>query len=124
MYYGDGNHGEFCADKHREGSNISFLDVCVFLDNVKEMSVLTLIQCIERIERVLRSTNGKKIGLVTDGYLNECNMSKNELIFVYIFHFSHPQLEKLKTIHVVFLLSIIKYIINERCNTFFNYINS
>ena len=83
----DGNYEEFkraknnsilfCADKHREGSNISFLDACVFLDNVKERSVLTFIQCIGR---VLRSTNGKKFGLVIDSYVNEGNMSKNELI--------------------------------------------
>lgn len=38
---------------------------CVFLDNVKNRSILTLIQCVGR---VLRSEENKKYGLVIDGY--------------------------------------------------------
>lgn len=36
----------FCADKHREGSNIKYLDTCIFPDNFKEISILTFIQFI------------------------------------------------------------------------------
>jgi hypothetical protein len=55
----------FCAGKHREGSDIPFLDGCVFLDHVAERNPKTFIQSLGR---VLRRDPGqrKKYGLIVD----------------------------------------------------------
>lgn len=55
----------FCANKHREGSDIPYLDFCIFLDKVKNRSSNTFIQCIGR---VLRKSEGKTEGIIIDGY--------------------------------------------------------
>jgi len=41
----------FCASKHREGSDIPFLDGCVFLDGIQNRSPHTFIQSIGRVLR-------------------------------------------------------------------------
>jgi hypothetical protein len=67
----------FCADKHREGSDIPFLDGCMFLDNVRERSIVVFIQCIGRI---MRTCVGKTFGLVIDSYIKDTE-TENMAVF-------------------------------------------
>ncbi len=55
----------FCAAKHREGSDIPYLDGCIFLDKVEERTPRTFIQCIGRVLRK-DADQKKKFGLVLD----------------------------------------------------------
>jgi len=67
----------FCANKHREGSDIPYLDYCIFLDKVKKRSPLVFIQSIGR---VLRKSLGKEEGIIIDGYLrSEPKMEAHEI---------------------------------------------
>lgn len=66
----------FCAAKHREGSDIPFLDSCVFLDRVESRSPKVFVQCIGRVLRF--DPNKKKtMGLILDikakSSINICN---------------------------------------------------
>lgn len=55
----------FCANKHREGSDIPHLDACVFLDRVAKRNAKTFLQCMGRVLR--RDPAGRKThGLVLD----------------------------------------------------------
>lgn len=55
----------FCAGKHREGSDIPYLDTCVFMDNVAERNHKTFVQCVGRVLR--RDPAGAKThGLIID----------------------------------------------------------
>jgi hypothetical protein len=55
----------FCANKHREGSDIPGLDGCVFLDRVANRNAKTFLQCMGRVLR--RDPAGRKtFGLVLD----------------------------------------------------------
>jgi len=53
----------FCAAKHREGSDIKYLDGCIFIDRVTKRTPKTFIQCLGR---VLRLQENKKRGLIID----------------------------------------------------------
>jgi len=55
----------FCANKHREGSDIKNLDCCIFLDNVKSRSAKLFIQSIGRVLRLDKNGN-KNYGLIID----------------------------------------------------------
>lgn len=55
----------FCAAKHREGSDISNLDCCIFLDKVEDRGSKTFIQCMGRVLRKDKLLK-KKFGLVLD----------------------------------------------------------
>jgi superfamily II DNA or RNA helicase len=66
----DGNMILFCAQKHREGSDIKRLDACIFLDKVCNRGSIPFIQSIGR---VLRISIGKLVGTVIDGYVKENN---------------------------------------------------
>lgn len=55
----------FCANKHREGSDIPRLDACIFLDRVAKRNAKTFLQCMGRVLR--RDPAGLKThGLVLD----------------------------------------------------------
>ena len=55
----------FCAGKHREGSDIPYLDCCIFLDGVEDRCSKTFIQCLGRVLR--KDPEGKKrYGLTID----------------------------------------------------------
>lgn len=55
----------FCAGKHREGSDIPYLDGCVFMDNVARRNHKTFVQCVGRVLR--RDPHEKKTyGLIVD----------------------------------------------------------
>ena len=55
----------FCANKHREGSDIKNLDGCIFLDFVQNRYYKTFVQCIGRVLRIDKEQN-KKFGLIID----------------------------------------------------------
>jgi predicted helicase len=72
----------FCAQKHREGSDIAKLDGCIFLDGVSKRSSKTFVQCIGRVLR--KDKNGlKKYGLIIDckvkSVIECCNRISNFL---------------------------------------------
>jgi len=54
----------FCAVKHREGSDIPFLDACLFADKVKNRGIIPFIQSIGRI---LRIAPNKTKGIILEG---------------------------------------------------------
>jgi len=59
-----------CAQKHREGSDISNLDGCIFLDKVKSRGSIPFIQSIGRVLRL--DPNKKKLnGIVIDGVVRD-----------------------------------------------------
>ena len=66
-----GNMILFCACKHREGSDIKFLDACIFLDKVKDRSSIPFIQAIGRVLRICFNTPDKKYGIVIDGFVKD-----------------------------------------------------
>lgn len=66
-----GNMILFCACKHREGSDIKFLDACIFLDKVKDRSSIPFIQAIGRVLRICYLTPNKKSGIIIDGFVKD-----------------------------------------------------
>ena len=67
----------FCANKHREGSDISLLDCCMFIDKVKDRGPIPFIQSIGRVLRLPKETEEnkdkpvKQKGVIIDGYVKE-----------------------------------------------------
>lgn len=60
-----GNAILFCASKHREGSDIPYLDTCVFMDRVEKRCARTFVQCMGRVLR--KDAEGRKCaGLIVD----------------------------------------------------------
>jgi superfamily II DNA or RNA helicase len=58
----------FCANKHREGSDIQKLDACMFLDGVIKRGCIPFIQSIGRVLRKENCNDSKKVrGIVIDG---------------------------------------------------------
>jgi superfamily II DNA or RNA helicase len=55
----------FCANKHREGSDIKNLEICIFIDGVINRSPIPFIQSIGRVLR-LDKNQEKKNGFVID----------------------------------------------------------
>lgn len=55
----------FCANKHREGSDIKNLDCCIFLDKVQNRCPKLFVQCIGRVLRCDKNRQ-KKYGLIID----------------------------------------------------------
>lgn len=75
-----GNMILFCANKHREGSDIQFLDACIFLDKVKERSSIPFIQSIGRVLRICPDTLEKKCGIIIDGFVKDNQNYEKEFI--------------------------------------------
>ena len=73
-----------CANKHREGSDIRYLDCVVFADMVKNKNELTFIQCIGRVQRKsnIEDENKKTVGYIIDSYDVSLNVDTkaNEII--------------------------------------------
>ena len=63
----------FCANKHREGSDIYRLDGCIFLDRVKTRGCIPFIQSIGRVLRYDPNKLDKKEGIVIDGIYKNHN---------------------------------------------------
>lgn len=65
----------FCAVKHREGSDIPYLTVEMFLDKVKNRGALPLIQHIGRVLRIDEENGYKTYGHIVDGLIitKKCN---------------------------------------------------
>ena len=85
----DGNSILFCANKHREGSDIRKLDCCIFLDFVKNRSAIPFIQSIGRVLRteqcqihkdVKCNCNLKKEGTVIDSFVNNTESYDKDLV--------------------------------------------
>jgi superfamily II DNA or RNA helicase len=72
-----GCHILFCANKHREGSDIKLLDACIFLDKVKKRGSIPFIQSIGRVLRLCPDTPDKKVGIVIDGFVKNEHYEKN-----------------------------------------------
>lgn len=71
----------FCAQKHREGSDIKYLDGCLFLDKVKNRDAIPFIQSIGR---VLRLSTGKEYGYIFDGIkTNDYKSMIDKIIYYY-----------------------------------------
>lgn len=69
----------FCADKHREGSDIPNLDCCIFIDFVKNRGAIPFIQSIGRVLR--KDTNINKIqGTVIDSFITNTESYEKELV--------------------------------------------
>jgi superfamily II DNA or RNA helicase len=69
----------FCADKHREGSDIPNLDCCIFMDFVKNRSPVPFIQSIGRVLRKDDNIN-KKEGVVIDSFIPNSETYDRELV--------------------------------------------
>ena len=69
MYYG--NSILFCANKHREGSDIKLLDCCIFIDKVKDRGSIPFIQSIGRALRLCPNTENKTKGVIIDGFIKD-----------------------------------------------------
>lgn len=67
----------FCVGKHREGSDIPYLDCGMFLDRVENRSDVVWIQSVGRIAR--RAIN-KDFGLIIDTYYERENENEHEAI--------------------------------------------
>lgn len=72
----DGKCILFCANKHREGSDISRLDACIFLDGVKDRGCIPFIQSIGRVLRKDMTNENKTKGIVIDGIYKTENYEK------------------------------------------------
>ena len=68
-----GNSILFCANKHREGSDIVLLDCCIFLDKVKDRGSIPFIQSIGRVLRLCPDTINKTKGVIIDSFVKENN---------------------------------------------------
>lgn len=78
MYYGKSIL--FCANKHREGSDIKLLDACIFLDKVKDRGSIPFIQSIGRTLRLCPDTETKCKGVIIDGLIKEDNNYEKNFI--------------------------------------------
>ena len=76
FYESDGCSILFCANKHREGSDIKKLDACIFLDGVKNRGCIPFIQAIGRVLRIDKEKN-KKCGIIIEGIYNENKYETN-----------------------------------------------
>lgn len=78
MYYG--NSILFCANKHREGSDITLLDACIFLDKVKNRGPIPFIQSIGRALRWCPFTSSKTKGVIIDGFIKDGNGYEKQFV--------------------------------------------
>jgi hypothetical protein len=76
----NGNCILFCAQKHREGSDIRLLDGCIFLDKVKDRGCIPFIQSIGRVLRLCPETPNKTKGIIIDGYVKDDNEYEKSFI--------------------------------------------
>jgi superfamily II DNA or RNA helicase len=104
----------FCAGKHREGSDIPYLDSCVFLDRVVNRNAKTFIQCIGRVLR--KDPTGKKeTGLIVDisasSSMRVCdrinaylNPSGNDALKTFPFQYNFRTLSQILQLHTLKLV--------------------
>lgn len=76
----DGNAILFCANKHREGSDIKKLDCCIFLDKVINRTSIPFIQSIGRVLRIDPKCPEKQCGIVIDGFAKNNNNYEKEMV--------------------------------------------
>jgi predicted helicase len=75
----------FCANKHREGSDIPKLDACLFLDKIKSRGIIPFIQSIGRVLRKDNNLPNKNKGIIIDSLLKTDDYEKTVInkIFEY-----------------------------------------
>ncbi len=78
----DGECILFCANKHREGSDIRRLDTCIFLDGVVNRGCIPFIQSIGRVLRIDDENPEKKTGVIIDGIYKTIEDNNYEKDFV------------------------------------------
>jgi superfamily II DNA or RNA helicase len=93
MYYG--NSILFCANKHREGSDIRLLDGCIFLDKVKDRSPIPFIQSIGRVLRICPDTPDKICGIVMDGFVKNGDYEKEFVTKIFDYYMALENLSGL-----------------------------
>lgn len=74
FYQSNGQSILFCATKHREGSDIPYLDCCLFADKVKKRGMIPFMQSIGR---VLRKAPNKKKGIILEGIIKNNDYYKD-----------------------------------------------
>ncbi len=81
----DSNAILFCANKHREGSDIPKLDSCLFLDKIKSRGIIPFIQSIGRVLRKDNNLPNKNKGIIIDSLLKTDDYEKTVInkIFEY-----------------------------------------
>lgn len=67
----------FCANKHREGSDIRRLDSCIFLDRVKNRGSIPFIQSIGRVLRFDIENKKKRKGFIIEGIFKDDEYDKS-----------------------------------------------
>ena len=87
----DGNYILFCANKHREGSDVKKLDCCVFLDKVKNRGCIPFIQSIGRVLRLCPTTIGKTKGVIIDGFVKDRKGYEREFVMKIIGYYMSLQ---------------------------------
>jgi hypothetical protein len=111
MYYG--NSILFCANKHREGSDIKLLDCCIFLDKVKDRGSIPFIQSIGRTLRICPDTVNKTKGVIIDGFIKDNNgYEKNfvdKIIGYYIALENINNLQEDKFNQYIKIMDIVKF---------------
>lgn len=77
----------FCANKHREGSDIYNLDCCIFIDFIKNRGAVPFIQSIGRVLRKsddktdkIKGTIIKTQGTVIDSFISNSETYEKELV--------------------------------------------
>lgn len=107
----------FCVNKHKEGSDIPYLDTCIFLDFVVNRSCKDFIQCIGRVLRIFKN---KKYGLIFDGiiYNRTTNVFKDMVIKKIVYY-----MNSLNNINndIIELPEIINNISIKRTNIVINF---
>lgn len=91
----------FCANQFKEGSDIPFLTMGIFLDKVKNRGEIPFIQCIGRVLRKDNDNNIKSNGHILDGCVREDNMTNqivNKIIKYYLelYDFSKSSIDDFK----------------------------
>jgi len=114
----EGNCILFCAQKHREGSDIKLLDGCIFLDKVKQKGSIPFIQSIGRVLRLCPETPSKTKGIIIDGYVKDNNEYEKSFIdkiigyYMTLLHLTEID-DNMKDKHIIDryikLLEIIKF---------------
>jgi len=70
----------FCANKHREGSDIKNLEICIFIDGVINRSPIPFIQSIGRVLR-LDNNKSDKDNIKKYGYVIDCIIKGDAKIY-------------------------------------------
>lgn len=92
----------FCANQFKEGSDIPYLTMGVFLDKVKNRGEIPFIQCIGRVLRKDGEDDFKKNGHILDGFVDDSGNMTNQIVqkiikyYLDLYEFSKSNIEDFK----------------------------